>query len=239
MSREERVATTFVELADTLVATFDALDFMHLLTERAVELLDADAAGLIMADQRGYMQVMASTNYEARVLEVFQIQSSEGPCLECYHTGEPIVNLDIEEVAHRWPNFGALAKEAGFRATHAIPMRLRDETIGALNLYCNQKVELTEMDVALGRAMADIATIGLLQERAIKEHELLSEQLQSALNSRVLVEQAKGVLAERASLGIDEAFESMRSYSRRTRTPLTDVARAVIADTLDAATLRE
>lgn len=238
MSREGRLATTFVELADTLVGRFDALDFMHMLTERAVELLDADAAGLIMADQRGRLQVMATTQHAAEVLEVFQVQSDEGPCLECYRTGELVVNLDLDQVAERWPRFRALTREAGFRSTHAIPMRLRDEVIGALNLYCTHQVELTDADVSLGQAMADIATIGLLQERMIREREVLSEQLQSALNSRVLVEQAKGVLAERTALGIDEAFTLMRSHSRRSREPLTEVARAVIADTLDAATMR-
>ena len=238
MSRERLVTTTFVELADTLVAEFDALDFMHTLTERAVELLDADAAGLILSDPRGRLQVVATTHHDAQVLEVFQIQNDEGPCLECFLTGQALVNLDLDEVTDRWPRFRVATREAGFRSTHAIPMRLRDETIGALNLYCRDRVELSDADVSLGQAMADIATIGLLQERVVRQQGLLAEQLQSALNSRVLIEQAKGVLAERAALGIDDAFELMRAHSRRTRRSLTDVARALLHGEIDVETLR-
>jgi GAF domain-containing protein len=237
MSRENLLTTTLVELADTLVTEFDALDFMHTLTQRSVELLEADAAGVILVDPRGRLQVMASTHHQAQVLEVFQIQNDEGPCQECCRTGQPLVNLDLDEVAERWPRFRAAAREAGFQSTHAVPMRLRDQVIGALNLFCAERSELSPDDLSLAQAMADIATIGLLQERLVREQELLSEQLQNALNSRVLVEQAKGVLAQRASLGIDEAFELMRSHSRRSRRPLTEVARAVIHDEIDATTM--
>ena len=238
MSRENLLTTTLVELADTLVTEFDALDFMHTLTQRAIALLEADAAGVILVDSRGRLQVMASTHQQARVLEVFQIQNDEGPCQECCRTGQSLVNLDLDEVAERWPRFRAAVREAGFQSTHAVPMRLRDEVIGALNLFCTDRVQLSTEDVSLAQAMADIATIGLLQERVVREQGLLSEQLQNALNSRVLVEQAKGVLAERATLGIDEAFELMRSHSRRTRRPLTDVARSVIVGEVDLAALR-
>lgn len=238
MSRENLLATTLVELADTLVTEFDALDFMHTLTQRSVELLEADAAGVILVDPRGRLQVMASTHHQAQVLEAFQIQNDEGPCQECCRTGQSLVNLDLDEVAERWPLFWAAARDAGFRSTHAVPMRLRNEVIGALNLFCADRVALVPADVSLAQAMADIATIGLLQERVVREQELLSEQLQNALNSRVLIEQAKGILAERASLEIDEAFELLRGYSRRVRQPLTAVARAVIHGEIDEATVR-
>jgi len=239
MTRENLLTTTLVELADTLVTEFDAVDFLHTLTQRAVELLQADAAGVILVDPRGRLQVMASTHQQARVLEVFQIQNDEGPCQECCRTGQPLVNLDLDEVAERWPRFRAAVREAGFQSTHAVPMRLRDEVIGALNLFCVERSDLSPGDVSLAQAMADIATIGLLQERVVREQGLLSEQLQNALNSRVLIEQAKGVLAERATLGIDESFELMRSHSRRTRRALTEVARSVIVGEVDIAAMRD
>jgi transcriptional regulator with GAF, ATPase, and Fis domain len=235
MSREQELTRAFVELADTLVDEFDALDFMHTLTERAVLLLDADAAGLIIADQRGDLQVVASTSQETRVLEVFQVQNEEGgPCVECCRTGTPLVNLDVDEVADRWPQFQRACLDAGFGSSHALPMRLRDQTIGALNLYCVERSVMSPDDVALGQAMADIATIGLLQERLIRQHEILSEQLQTALNSRVLIEQAKGALAERIGINIEEAFDRLRAHARRTNQPLTRVAAGILDGTVNA-----
>lgn len=234
MSREQALLSTLVELADTLVDEFDALDFMHTLTQRSVELLSADAAGVIIADQRGDLQVLASTSQEARVLEVFQVQNGEGgPCVECYRTQRPLVNLDVDQVAGRWPRFSQACLDAGFRSCHALPMRLRNQTIGALNLYCVGQTPLTDTDVALGQAMADIATIALLQERLNRQQEILSEQLQTALNSRVLIEQAKGVLSERADIDVETAFDRLRAHARRSRQPLTQVAGAVIAGTLE------
>ena len=238
MSREQLLAATFVELADTLVAEFDALDFLHLLTERAVELLDADAAGLILIDQRGEFQAVASTSHAAKVLELFQLQSAEGPCLECVQSGRPLVNLSLAEVEDRWPTFRKAALDAGFRSAHAIPMRLRDQVIGALNLFCTGQSTLSDSDVAVGQALADVATIGLLQERVIRQRELVSEQLQTALNSRILIEQAKGVLAERATLDIEEAFALIRGYSRRTQQSLVQVAKELIEGDVDVEVLR-
>lgn len=235
MSREQQLTHAFVELADTLVDEFDALDFMHTLTERAVLLLDADAAGLIISDQRGALQVVASTSHEARVLEVFQVQNEEGgPCVECCRTGDPLVNLDVDEVADRWPQFRQACLTAGFGSSHALPMRLREQTIGALNLYCVERSVLSPDDVSLGQALADIATIGLMQERVIRQQEILSEQLQTALNSRVLIEQAKGALAERVGIDVDEAFNRLRAHARRTSQPLTRVAGGILDGTLDA-----
>ena len=239
MSREQLLTRTFVELADTLVTDFDALDLFHMLTDRAVELLGADQAGLILADHRGRLQVVASTSHAVQLLEVFQLQNEEGPCLACVQSGHAQVNLDLEEVEERWPRFRAAAREAGFRSTHAIPMRLRSEVIGSLNLFCVGQSMLSDDDVALGQALADVATIGLLQERVIKQQEVLSEQLQTALNSRILIEQAKGVLAERAGVGIDEAFDLIRAHSRRSRQPLLQVARGVASGEIDDATLRK
>jgi GAF domain-containing protein len=222
----------FVELADTLVADFDALEFLHTLTERSVELLDADEAGVILGDQGAQLRVVASTSHRAQMLELFELQSASGPCLECFNTGRPVTNLDIATAQSRWPMFSEAALEAGFRSTHALPLRLRDRVIGAMNLFCVNRAALSAGDIELGQALADVATIGLLQERAVRESELLAEQLQTALNTRVLIEQAKGVLSARAHIDVDEAFQMMRSASRRTQRPLRELATAVIDGSL-------
>lgn len=237
MSREKLLATTFVDLADTLVTEFDAVDFLHTLAERTVDLLDADAAALILTDQRGHLQVVASTTHQARVLELLALQNSEGPCLDCFNTGEPVTNVDLHEVEAPWPRFRAAATEAGYRTTHVLPMRLRSEVIGALSLFCTTQSTLSADDRAIGQALADVATIGLLHERTVRQQELLAEQLQTALNSRVLIEQAKGALAERTGIEVDDAFAVMRNYSRQTRRPITNVALSVIDGSIDVAHL--
>ncbi len=237
MSRERRLAHVFVELADTLVAPFDVIDFLHTLVDRCVELLAADAAGLMLADQRGQLRVVASSAESARVVEIFELQNLEGPCLDCYRSGQQIVNLDAEQMRARWPNFSEAASQLGFRSVHALPMRLRDEVIGAVNLFSVAASILDDDDVAIGQAMADVATIGLFQERAVREGNVLAEQLQTALNSRILIEQAKGVLAERSEISVDEAFVLMRSYARRQGRTLTAVAEAVIDRSLEPAEL--
>ncbi|GAA1640604.1 GAF and ANTAR domain-containing protein [Kribbella alba] len=233
MTREQRLGQVFVELADTLVDDFDVIDLLYVLCERSVELLPANAAGLILADHRGQLEVMASTTEEARVLELFVLQNSEGPCLDCYRTGQPQVNIDLREVEARWPNFRAATIEAGYRSTHALPMRLRGKVIGVLNLFCAHQVTLSEDEIALGQALCDVATIGLLQERTVRQGEILAEQLQRALNTRILIEQAKGVLAERAGISVNEAFVLMRRSARTNNMHLQATAQAVIDGTSD------
>lgn len=237
MSREQRLAQVFVELADTLVDEFDVIDLLHTLCERSVELLQADAAGLILADQRSVLHVMASTTEEANLLELFVLQNDEGPCLDCYSTGRQMVNIDLDEVKERWPRFRAATTAAGYRSTHAIPLRLRGQTIGVLNLFCTDRTTLGDADVNLGQALCDIATVGLLQERAVRRGEVLAEQLQSALNSRITLEQAKGILSERAGIGVDDAFTQMRAHARRNHLQLSAVAGAVIDGTTTASEL--
>ena len=234
MSREQRLAGVFVELADTLVDDFDMIDFLHTLTERSVELLQADAAGLILADPQDQLHVLASTTDQARVLELFELQNSEGPCLDCFVTGQPVVNIDLAEVEARWPRFHAATTAAGFRSVHALPLRLRGQVIGAMNLFCRDQSNLSDDDIAVGQALSDIATIGLLQERTVRRGEIVAEQLQGALNSRILIEQAKGVLAERAGIGVDAAFAVLRTYARRNGRHLSAVAAAVIDGSLDS-----
>jgi len=238
MSREHRLADVFVELADTLVDDFDVIDLLHTLTERCVEFLQADAAGLMLADHNGQLQVLACTTDQARVLELFELQNSEGPCLDCFTSGEPVVNIDLAEVEVRWPRFRAATAEAGFRSVHALPLRLRGQVLGALNLFCIHRSTLSADDLAVGQALSDVATIGLLQERTVRQGEMLAEQLQSALNSRILIEQAKGIFAERAGVDMDRAFALMRSHARRTRQQLGSVAISVIDGSIDLTQLR-
>jgi GAF domain-containing protein len=234
MTRETSLARAFVELADTLVAQFDVIDFLHILTDRSVELLGADAAGLMLADQRGDLRVTASTSEAARLMELFELQNSEGPCYDSFHGGRPVVNVDPQVARQRWPNFSDAIEQAGFRSVHALPMRLRGEVIGAVNLFSHGQLRLSDDDVAIGQAMADVATIGLLQERTVRQKEILAEQLQTALNSRVLIEQAKGVLSERTGSDVGEAFGRMRAYARWRGRPLLEVAMAVLDGELAA-----
>jgi GAF domain-containing protein len=228
MDDSKRLAQVFVELADTLIENFDVVDFLQTLTDRCVELLGADAAGLMLSDQRGGLQLMTATLERARVLEVFELQVQEGPCLECFTTGEAVTNIELAEARRRWPLFTPAAVEAGFGATHALPMRLRGRVIGALNLFTNEPVHLSGSDLGVGQAMADVATIGLLHQRIAHEQTVLSEQLQMALHSRVLVEQAKGALAARAGVSVAEAFVRMRAHARSNNVALSVVAGEVV-----------
>jgi GAF domain-containing protein len=229
VARERQLSQTFVELADTLVADFDIVDFLHVLAIRCVELLDAAEGGLLLSDQRGGLRVMASSTERARLLELFELQNEQGPCLDCYRSGEAVMVTDLEEEVVRWPLFAPEALAAGFRSVVSLPMRCRSQVIGALNLFRLEPGPLGPDDMAAGQAMADVATIGILQQRAAKESMRLVEQLQSALNSRIVLEQAKGVLAERAQTSLDEAFKRMRSFARSNNRLLHDVALEVIS----------
>ncbi|MFL6142318.1 MAG: GAF and ANTAR domain-containing protein [Labedaea sp.] len=232
-SREHRIATTFVDLADTLVTDFDVIDFLHTLATRSVELLDASAAGIMLADQHGRLQVMASSTEEARLLELHELQNNEGPGLDCFHTGRPVGRSDLADMRSSWPNFTGRLRELGFNSAQAVPMRLRSETIGALNIYRASPGPLPADDQRIGQAMADVATIGLLQERAIAARAMLAAQLQSALDSRIQLEQAKGMLAQRRGLRMDEAFQLMRGYARSHNRRLGDVAARIIEGSID------
>jgi GAF domain-containing protein len=232
MAREQRLAQVFVELADTLVEGFDVVDFLQTLTERCVELVDTDAAGLMLDDQRGTLQVVAYTDESARLLELFELQRNEGPCLDCFATGRVIANIDLATASDRWPVFSEAAREVGFATCHALPLRLRGQVIGALNLFTVGTERLGDDHLAVAQGLADIATIGLLNERAVHEQVVLSEQLQAALHSRILIEQAKGVLSARAGTSVEEAFRLMRTHARRTGSPLTTVADGVVSGSL-------
>ena len=234
MSREWRLAETFVEVADTLVDDYDIIELMDTLATRCVELFDAAACGLLLADTEGHLQLMAASTEQVRLLELFQLQNHEGPCLEAFQTGQPIVNMDLKTAMDRWPRFAAAARDVGYASVQALPMRLREQTIGALNLFHNQPQESLPEDLAIAQALADVATIGVLQARTVRRETRLAEQLQVALNSRVIIEQAKGVVAERRRVEPSEAFTLLRDHARRHGLPLSDYARAVVDGHVEA-----
>ena len=222
------LAETFVDLADTMVADFDIIDFLHLLTDRSVLLLDASAAGVVLADPRGQLRVAAASSDAAEVVELFQLQNDQGPCLDCYRTGHMVSAPDLADPGQPWPQFADAATRAGFRAVQALPMRLRAQVIGALNLFRAEPGPFDPAGQRIGQALADVATIGLLHQRNVRRSDTLAEQLQAALTSRVVIEQAKGKLAERLGIDMDQAFTMLRDYARNTNQHLTDVARHFI-----------
>lgn len=227
MTREQRLASTFVELADSLVADFDVVELMTLLTERSIELLDASAAGLLLVDPLGALQVVAATSEATETVELFQIQNAEGPCHDCCRTGAPVDVPVLESRRDRWRSFVPVALDAGFRAAHAVPLRLRGDVLGALNLFRSEAVPLTAADLSTAQALADVATITLVQSRAAEGARIVRNQLEQALSSRVTIEQAKGVLAERLRCSVDEAFVRLRRHARTNGLRLSEVAREV------------
>jgi len=235
--REATLARTLVKLADTLVADFDVVDLLSILADRCVEVLEVDAAGLMLVAPDGDLRVMASSSEAMRVLELFELQSEEGPCLDCYRTGQPVVNQDLADADGRWPRFAAEALAAGFQSVHALPMRLRGTVIGALNLFHIEPGEMQQADIEAAQALADVATIGILQHRAALDANVINDQLNIALNSRIVIEQAKGMVAEHEGLGMDQSFARLRAHARGHNLRLVDVASAVIDGTLVASAL--
>ncbi|MDT7713872.1 MAG: hypothetical protein QOG46_2791 [Pseudonocardiales bacterium] len=233
--REQLLSKAFVGLADTLVDDYDIIDLLDRLVSYSVELLAADAAGIMLADAQRTLRVVASSSEDAQLMELLQLEADEGPCVECVRTGSPVSVVDLADAAGRWPGFvAAVGRRGAFRSVHALPLRLRGEGIGAMNLFHHQPGALPEADLALGQALADVATIGILQERAIRRGEIFSEQLQTALHSRVIIEQAKGVLAQRGGLSMNAAFDRLRTYARNQNERLSDVARRVVETDLAA-----
>ncbi|MBL7502564.1 GAF and ANTAR domain-containing protein [Frankia sp. CNm7] len=237
MGQEQKLSEAFVSLADSLVADYDVADLLHRLADHCVTLLDIAAAGLMLADQRGNLQVVAASSETSRLLELFQLQHDQGPCLDCYRGGTAVSVPDVQQAADRWPVFAAETQAAGYHSVHALPMRLRDDVIGTLNLFGTRPGRLPDADARIGQALADVATIAILQERAIRHHEMLAEQLQHALTSRIVIEQAKGVLAERGNLDMAQAFDRLRRHARNTNTRLTDLARGIVDGTVDSTTV--
>ena len=231
--RAVAVADVFVTLADTLVDDYDVVSLMDQLVTACVDLFDIAAAGLLLVDQRGGLQVVASSSEEARVLELFQLQSDQGPCLDCIRTGIPVTVGTLDEQRRRWPRFVQAAADGGFNAVHAVPMRLRDEVIGGLNLFGSDERALSAQDQRLAQALADVATIGVLQQRSVHRAALLAEQLQTALDTRVVIEQAKGVLRQYGGLSMDGAYRALRQYARDHNLKLGAAAEAVVRSDVD------
>ncbi len=227
MTREEQLVEAFVEAADTLVDDFDVIEFLHVVAGRCVQLLGVDAAGLMLADRFGQLHATAASTESARLLELFELQADAGPCMDAFRTGVRVVNVDLGASRERWPRFAEAAQAAGFVSVHALPLRLRATIIGALNLFVAGPGTLSDADVRAGQALADMATIGILAQRSVQQAELLATQLQRALSSRVTIEQAKGVLAERRRITVDEAFALLRVYARGHNLHLSDLARQV------------
>lgn len=235
LARPLRLMEIFVELADSLIDDFDVIDFLQRLSTRCVELLDVSAAGILLVDQHGELQAVAASDEHTRLLELFALQNCEGPCVDCCHSGDARVNIDLTDLdtTEPWARFAVRARQAGFRITHAVPLRLRDRVVGALNLFHTDRVHLRDEDVALAQAMADIATIAILQQRTLDRSSTENSQLQNALNTRVVIEQAKGILAERWNTGVDPAFVALRAYARAHQLRITELAYAIVDGRLD------
>ncbi|MGZ5404300.1 MAG: GAF and ANTAR domain-containing protein [Nocardioides sp.] len=218
----------FVEVADTLVDEFDVVDFLEDLTAKAAVVSGAAAVGLVLSDQQDRVRFMAASNQSGKMLELLQIQNDEGPCLDCITTGTPVVNADLANAGDRWPVFAPRAIEAGFQSVHAFPMRLRDRVIGALNLFGTEDAHFDPDEVRVVQALADVATIAIIHERNLVQADVVTEQLQAALNSRIVIEQAKGALAQAQGISPGEAFGLLRTRARSSRKLLGDVAQDVL-----------
>ncbi len=233
MTREADVVKALVEMADTLVDDYDVVDLLTGLADRCVSLLDVSAAGVMLASPEGSLGLVASSSEAMRLLELFELQTQEGPCLDAFRTGQSVGHENLQAGSGRWPSFSAAALQAGFASALALPLRLREATLGALNLLRVTRTPMDEADIIVARAFADLATLSIIQHRTAAESQRLNEQLSAALTSRVVIEQAKGVIAERADVDLAEAFSRLRSYARNHNRRLTDVARAAIDGTLD------
>jgi GAF domain-containing protein len=233
MTRESDVVWSFVEMADNLVDDYDVVDLLTRLSHRCVNLLGVSAAGVMLVSPTGHLGLAASSSEAMRLLELFELQAEEGPCLDAFRTGERIEHENLDGQTGRWPSFAAAALQAGFQSASALPLRLRDVTVGALNLLNTERTPMDVADIIVARAFADLAALSILQHQASEEAQRLNQQLSAALSSRVVIEQAKGVISERAGVHLDEAFARLRAYARNHNLRLTDVARAAVDGTLD------
>jgi GAF domain-containing protein len=226
--QQDLLARTFVELADTLVDDFDVVELLAHLGERCVELFDAAAAGVLVVDSTGVLRPMFATSEAMELIEVFQLENSQGPCFDCYRTGQAVETDDLMGAAERWPRLVPIATTAGFRSAHAFPLRLRGQVLGAMNLFRVAPGRLKPSEVVAAQALADVATIAILQHREALDAQVLSEQLHLALNSRIAIEQAKGIVSQTAGVSMDDAFTQLRVYARTNRRQLSGVAQDVI-----------
>jgi hypothetical protein len=227
--RETRVLDAVVSLVDSLLDDFDVVDLLTELTERCAQLLDVESAGLLLADPLEQLRVFAATSEETRELELFQLQADEGPCMDCYSSGQPVSVADLRAEADRWPHFVPAALDAGFASVHAVPMRAAGIVMGALNLFGAHPGALSAPDLLVGQTLAHIATVAILQGHAPTPSTVMP-QLRSALTGRIFVEQSKGFLRESLDVSVEQAFQLLRNYSRTNGEHLTDVARRLMSD---------
>jgi transcriptional regulator with GAF, ATPase, and Fis domain len=239
MSREQDLLAAFIEFSDTLVDDYDVVEFLHRLAERCVEFVDVSEAGIMLADRDGSLRYVASSSERMRLIELFELQHEEGPCVDAYRTGVAVQSESTDDVTSRWPTFGPRAQDFGFQSMAALPMRLRANVIGALNLFSTQGASLSPEDKQVAQALADIATIGILQERALSDGHIVTSQLQVALESRVVIEQAKGIVGEHHHISVDDAFKLLRSYARSHNCLLGRAANDIISGNLASDALTE
>ncbi|MFN3866034.1 MAG: GAF and ANTAR domain-containing protein [Demequina sp.] len=233
-ARETRISAAFVAVADTLTTDFDAVDLLHTLVRDCVDILEMEAGGLLLADSAGDLQLMTSTSEGAEFVEVMQLAADAGPCIDCFTQGAAVSVSDLADDVSRWPEFTRVALERGIHSVLATPMKLRGKVIGTMNLFGKEAGHVSERDAAVAQALADVATIGLLQERVVRESQLIEEQLHRALDSRVMIEQAKGVIASSLSISMDQAFALIRKYSRDRNITIRTVAESVSGRELSA-----
>ena len=239
MPREHDLLKAFIEFADTIVDEYDVVEFLHRLAGRCIELVDASEAGIMLSDRDGTLHYIASSSERMRLIELFELQHDEGPCLDAFRDGVAVHSALDDDAATRWPRFATHAREVGFASVSALPMRLRTEVIGALNLFSTSVGPLSAEDKEVAQALADIATIGILQERALNDAHVVTSQLEGALESRIVIEQAKGAVSERSGVNIDEAFDLLRRYARNHNQLLRQTAQEIIAGTLSTEALGE
>jgi GAF domain-containing protein len=229
-TRVTLIATTFVEIVDTLVGDFDVIEVLTLLSSRSVELLDAAAAGILLADSDGHLRVIGASTEQIQLLELFQIQNDEGPCLDSFNTGQVVVHTDLDKDSP-WPLFAAHCTKAGFASACAVPLRLNARTLGCLNLFMNESCGLTDTEVALAQALSDVASIAAVQDQLTRDAAIREGHLQRALTSRIAIEQAKGMIAQHNRIDMDKAFARLRTFARNNNRRLTEVAEAIVAGT--------
>lgn len=235
LERDQALLLTFADLAHAMVADYDVIDLAHRLAGYCVELLPVAAAGLLLTDEHGTLRLLASSNEQARLVELVQLEADQsGPCLESFRTGTPVTVTDVSTYEHEWPEFVTEARKQGFHAVYAVPMRLREHRVGALNMFSTTPGDLSADDERLAQALADVASIGIVQQRALARSETVVEQLQGALNSRITIEQAKGVVSERAHVEVDTAFGLLRDYARSHNMGLHRLAGIVLHDRVQA-----
>ncbi len=230
--REVPVAQALVEMASTFVSDFDVVELSTSLASSCVELTGISAAAVMVATEEGELRVLGSSSEETRVLELFELQAEEGPGLDAFRSAEPVDPVVLHAGGGPWPRFSAAALSQGYQSVSAFPLRFREMTIGALSLFSAGRAALSEHDAVVAGALADCAAIGIVAHRSVDEQQRTIDQLSNALRSRIVIEQAKGIIAERAGVDLPEAFDRLRGYARDHGLRLTDVAHAAVEGTL-------